>query len=51
MSEKSIEMMKKLIEKRNGQQNKKEKQIQGKKITSGSKEKRNQRSGGSNNRV
>jgi hypothetical protein len=51
MSEKNIEMMKKLIEKRNEQQNPKNKQVPAKKFSASMKDKKNQRSGGSNNRV
>lgn len=51
MSEKNIEMMKKLIEKKNEQQKSKQKYAPNKKIGSATKEKKNQRTGGSNNRV
>lgn len=51
MSEKNLEMMKKLLEKKNEHQNQKHKIIPDKKIGSGQKEKNNQKPGGSNNKV
>jgi len=51
MSEKNMEMMKKLLDKKKEQQNTKQKFSPSKKIGSGAREKKNQKPGGSNNKV
>ncbi len=51
MSEKNIEMMKKLIEKKREQQDEKQKFSQNKKIGRSQREKNNLKTGGSNNKV
>ncbi len=51
MTEKNLEMMKKLLAKKNDQQKDKQKHQLNKKIGTGQKEKKNQKTGGSNNKI